>query len=101
MTIGCANDRFWTLTCRILGCPHLIEDPRFATKPERVRNIDALVEALTPYFERGTTAHWCAKLEAAGVPAGPVMNPRRGALGPPTASPAAWCRRSSTRRRGA
>ena len=74
MTIGCANDRFWTLTCRILGCPHLIEDPRFATKPERVRNIDALVDALTPYFERGTTAHWCARLEAAGVPAGPVMN---------------------------
>ena len=74
MTIGCANDRFWTLTCEILGCPHLAGDPRFATKPDRVKNVTALVEALAPYFKRETTAHWCGKLEAAGVPAGPVMN---------------------------
>ena len=74
MTIGCANDRFWALTCAVLDCTHLAEDPRFATKPDRVRNVTALVEALTPYFERETTAHWCAKLDAAGVPAGPVMN---------------------------
>ena len=74
MNIGCANDRFWELTCDVLGCMHLVADPRFATKPDRVRNITALVEALTPYFECETTAHWCAALEAAGVPAGPVMN---------------------------
>ena len=74
MTIGCANDRFWELTCEVLGCPHLTADPRFATKPDRVANIAALVEALTPFFERETTAHWCERLEAVGVPAGPVMN---------------------------
>ena len=74
MTIGCANDHFWKLTCDVLGCPHLTGDPRFATKPDRVGNVAALVEALTPYFKRETTAHWCAKLEAVGVPAGPVMN---------------------------
>ena len=74
MTIGCASDRFWELTCEVLGCPHLVADPRFATRPGRVGNVAALAEALTPYFERETTAHWCAKFEAAGVPAGPVMN---------------------------
>ena len=74
MTIGCANDHFWKLTCDVLGCPHLTGDPRFATKPDRVTNVAALVEALTPYFKRETTAHWCGKLEAVGVPAGPVMN---------------------------
>ena len=74
MTIGCANDHFWKLTCDVLGCPHLTGDLRFATKPDRVRNVAALVEALTPYFKRETTAHWCGKLEAVGVPAGPVMN---------------------------
>ena len=58
----------------MLGCADLVADARFATKPDRVRNIGALVEALTPYFERETTAHWCEKLEGAGVPAGPVMN---------------------------
>ena len=74
INIGCANDRFWILTCEVLGCPHLAGDARFATKPDRVRNIGALVEELTPFFERETTAHWCTELEAAGVPAGPVMN---------------------------
>ena len=74
MTIGCANDRFWELTCGVLGCPHLTRDPRFTTKPDRVRNIAALVDALTPYFRSETTAHWCGKLEAVAVPAGPVMN---------------------------
>ena len=74
MTIGCANDRFWKLTCEVLGCSHLAGDPRFATKPDRVRNVVALVEALTPYFRRETTAHWCERLETVGVPAGPVMN---------------------------
>ena len=74
MTIGCANDRFWELTCDVLGCPHLTRDPRFTTKPDRVRNIAALVDALTPYFRSETTAHWCGKLEAVAVPAGPVMN---------------------------
>ena len=74
MTVGCANDRFWELTCDVLGCPHLTRDPRFTTKPDRVRNIAALVDALTPYFRSETTAHWCGKLEAVGVPAGPVMN---------------------------
>ena len=74
MTIGCANDRFWELTCDVLGCLHLTRDPRFATKPDRVRNIAALIDALTPYFRTETTAHWCRKLEAVAVPAGPVMN---------------------------
>ena len=74
MTIGCANGRFWTLACGVLGCPHLTGDPRFATKPDRVKHVGALVEALTPYFRRETTAHWCERLEAAGVPAGPVMH---------------------------
>ena len=74
MTVGCANDRFWHLACEVLGCMHLTEDERFITKPDRVKNNTALVEALTPFFQAQTTAHWCEKLDAVGVPAGPVMN---------------------------
>jgi crotonobetainyl-CoA:carnitine CoA-transferase CaiB-like acyl-CoA transferase len=74
MTVGCANDRFWQLTCEVLGCTHLISDARFVTKPDRVQNNAALVEALTPFFQAQTTQHWCERLEAVGVPAGPVMN---------------------------
>ena len=74
MTIGAASERFWAETCRILGCEPLMADPRFATKADRVADNEALVAALEPYFAAGTTAHWCERFEAAGVPAGPVLN---------------------------
>jgi crotonobetainyl-CoA:carnitine CoA-transferase CaiB-like acyl-CoA transferase len=74
MTIGGANEVFWKGTCEILGCEHLLEDPRFATKALRVQHAVVLAEALEPYFRAGTTAHWCERFDAAGIPAGPVMN---------------------------
>ena len=74
MTIGAATEGFWATVCRILGCEELTEDPRFRTKPDRVRNVRALEAALDPWFRRQTTAHWCERFEEAGVPAGPVMN---------------------------
>ena len=32
------------------------------------------MKELTPFFLEQSTAHWCEKLDAVGVPAGPVMN---------------------------
>ena len=74
MTIGAATEAFWATACRILGCEELTEDPRFRTKPDRVRNVRALEAALAPWFRRQTTAWWCERFEEAGVPAGPVLN---------------------------
>ena len=74
MTIGAAMEAFWVTVCRILGCEELTEDPRFRTKPDRVRNVRALEAALDPWFRRQTTAYWCERFEEAGVPAGPVLN---------------------------
>ena len=74
MTIGCASDAFWRVSCEVLGCLHLRDDPRFVSKPDRVKNNTVLVEELTPFFEKQTTEYWCEKFEAVGVPAGPVMN---------------------------
>ena len=74
MTIGAASEAFWLTVCRILGCGELPDDPRFRTKADRVRNVRALEDALDPWFRKHTTAHWCARFEEAGVPAGPVLN---------------------------
>ncbi|MEM7404936.1 MAG: CoA transferase [Pseudomonadota bacterium] len=74
ITVGCANDRFWQQACEILSCQQLVEDPRFIAKADRVANVADLVAAMTPYFQKQSTAHWCAAFEAAGIPAGPVMN---------------------------
>ena len=74
MTVGAASEAFWGKVCGILGCEELTEDPRFRTKPDRVRNVRALEAALEPWFQRRTTDFWCERFEEAGVPAGPVLN---------------------------
>jgi crotonobetainyl-CoA:carnitine CoA-transferase CaiB-like acyl-CoA transferase len=74
MTIGGAQDNFWRGTCKILGCEHLIDDPRFKSKADRVANNKALVPELEVYFKKQTTADLCAACDAAGIPAGPVMD---------------------------
>jgi len=74
MTIGGANDAFWRSACEILGCSQLEQDPRFATKPLRVQHAAVLAEELSPYFRAQSTDHWCERFDAAGIPAGPVLN---------------------------
>ena len=74
MTIGGAQDSFWKGTCKILGCEHLLDDKRFKTKADRVENNKKLVEELEKFFTQRTTEELCEAFEAAGIPAGPVMN---------------------------
>lgn len=74
MTIGGANQGFWEKACSILGCEVLMDDERFTTKADRVAHAELLAEQLAPYFRRDTTAAWCERFDAAGIPAGPVMN---------------------------
>jgi crotonobetainyl-CoA:carnitine CoA-transferase CaiB-like acyl-CoA transferase len=52
--------------------PQWLDDPRFARNPLRVKNADALQEMIEAIFTTRTTAHWVEKLDAAGVPGGPV-----------------------------
>lgn len=72
IVVGGANQRTWTRLVEALEAPHLADDPRFVDNRHRMQNLAALEEALTPFFERHTSEFWLAKLDAAGVPAGPV-----------------------------
>ncbi|MEE8212496.1 MAG: CoA transferase, partial [Acidiferrobacterales bacterium] len=40
----------------------------------RMANLPALVDTLTPLFKQRTSADWLQRLEAVGVPAGPVLD---------------------------
>jgi crotonobetainyl-CoA:carnitine CoA-transferase CaiB-like acyl-CoA transferase len=71
-TVGAAKDNLWTRFATLLDLPHLIADPRFDTVGHRLKNraaLEALVEAVTAGRPR---AHWLAKCEEAGIPAGPI-----------------------------
>src|SRR5438309_10492978 len=71
-TVGAANDNLWTRFATLLDLPHLIADPRFDTVGKRLTNraaLEPLVQAVTAGRPR---AHWLAKCEEAGIPAGPI-----------------------------
>ncbi|MGH3384572.1 MAG: CaiB/BaiF CoA transferase family protein [Nocardioidaceae bacterium] len=74
VTIGAANDRLWIrLVNDVLNRPEWLTDERFATLPDRMRNIDALQDEIEAITRTATTDEWVARLDQAGVPGGPVL----------------------------
>ncbi len=74
ITVGASQQKFFAQLCDIVGLPELVADPRFASVAERVGHNDVLVAMLAEPLQRESSAHWLAALEAAGIPAGPVLH---------------------------
>ena len=74
ITVGAANQGNWLRLLDALEAPQLRDDPRFSANADRMRNLEALTAALTPLFQRRSSADWLRRLEQAGVPAGPVLD---------------------------
>lgn len=74
INIGAANQRNWLRLLEVIDAPELGEDPRFATNLERITNLSDLVPLLETHLQTRDTDDWLARMEAAGLPAGPVMN---------------------------
>jgi crotonobetainyl-CoA:carnitine CoA-transferase CaiB-like acyl-CoA transferase len=74
ITIGAANQPNWLKLLEALEAGALKDDPRFASNDARMVNLPALVETLKPLFKQRTCADWLKRLQAAGVPAGPVLD---------------------------
>ncbi len=74
MTIGANTDRLWLrLVNDVLKRPDWADDPRFVDLVARMANIDELeaeIEAITTTLP---TSAWIDRLDAAGVPGGPVL----------------------------
>jgi crotonobetainyl-CoA:carnitine CoA-transferase CaiB-like acyl-CoA transferase len=75
VTVGANNEKLWEAFCmHVLERPELMKDPRFAARSARLKNIDALQDEIEKVFATHPTGHWVQKLDAAGVPGGPVFN---------------------------
>jgi formyl-CoA transferase len=70
--IAVGNDGQYVKFCEIAGRPDLATDPRFAKNADRVRNRAVLVPMLEEIVRARPVAFWTEKLEAAGVPCGPI-----------------------------
>lgn len=58
--------------CEAIGLPHLLDDPRFARRADRVTRAEELVALIAPRMRERTTAEWDEVLASVGVPAAPV-----------------------------
>jgi crotonobetainyl-CoA:carnitine CoA-transferase CaiB-like acyl-CoA transferase len=70
LTVG--NDDQFRRLCEVLGRPDLADDARFATNAARVENREVLVPILAGILAEGSAAHWLSRLDAAGIPCGPI-----------------------------
>jgi len=63
--------------CRLVGAEEWIGDPRFDTDEHRAANADVLCDRLGAWCAERTTADALAQLDAARIPAGPVLSPQQ------------------------
>ncbi len=74
LMVAGGNDRLFAALCGALEVPELVDDPRFRTNPNRVRNREALVAILSERLRERDTSYWHDALMRAGVPAAPVAD---------------------------
>src|SRR5712692_3780126 len=74
INLGGGSQQLWRDICAVLGVEPLADDPRFATPALRVQHRKELEALLQPRFLSAATSVWLEKLEAAGVPAGPIWS---------------------------
>ena len=68
LIIAVGNDSQWQALCRTLGLERLLEERRFGTNPDRVRNRAKLVPILSRRLRSRTASYWSRVLNENGVP---------------------------------
>ena len=82
LVITIRNDAEWEAFCRATGHPEWIDDRRFADVLSRFHNHDELDEAITTWTQTQDHIEAMHTLQAAGVTAAAVLNPKQVLLDP-------------------
>jgi len=72
LVIAVGNDRQFARLAELAAHPEWASDPRFATNSARVANRDEIVGLVAEAIRAQPAAYWFDRLEAAGIPAGPI-----------------------------
>src|SRR5207302_7850979 len=70
--IAVGNDRQFARLADICGYPEWASDKRFASNGARVAHRTELVQLVSEAIRQKPAAEWLERLEAAGIPAGPI-----------------------------
>jgi crotonobetainyl-CoA:carnitine CoA-transferase CaiB-like acyl-CoA transferase len=71
--VSAGNDNLFRRLCAAVNRPGLAEDPRFRTNKDRVINRQVLIPILSDLFATESAGVWAARLDAAGIPNGPIQ----------------------------
>ena len=72
LIVAIGNDRQFARLAELCGHPEWLRDERFATNAARVGNRAEMVRLIAECIRQKSAAEWFAKLDAAGIPAGPI-----------------------------
>ena len=72
MMVAAGNDNLFRRLAAVLDRPGLAEEPRFRTNKDRVVNRRELIPILADIFATRKRADWAERLDAAGIPNGPI-----------------------------
>jgi CoA:oxalate CoA-transferase len=72
LVIAAGSDHLFKALATALGRADLADDPRFASRQDRVGNERILKSTLESLLATAPAAHWLGTLHEAGVPAGPL-----------------------------
>ena len=84
--VAAGNDNLFRRLCTAIGRPGLAEDSRFRTNSDRVVNRRTLIPILSDLFATQPLAVWAARLDAAGIPNGPIQTVDQVVVDPQTAA---------------
>jgi crotonobetainyl-CoA:carnitine CoA-transferase CaiB-like acyl-CoA transferase len=74
LNLAVGSDEQYRRFCEALQASELAADPRFATNADRQWAREELVIEIERRLTRRTTGEWLARMEAAGIPAGPILD---------------------------
>ena len=72
INLAASGGRLWEACCHELGVDSWLEDPRFATVSSRRTNKTELNQLIEELLDGDTSDNWVLRLNAVGVPCGPV-----------------------------
>jgi len=72
INIATAGQKIWQRFCHAIEAPDLIARPEYANAANRSKNRDALNAEIDRHTVKRTSADWVERLNATGVPCGPI-----------------------------
>jgi crotonobetainyl-CoA:carnitine CoA-transferase CaiB-like acyl-CoA transferase len=76
ITISCGKDKMFRALClHVVERPEWLDDSRYATLAERMRNSEAFLQDIGAVFKTQPSEAWSERCKRAGIPCGAVRRP--------------------------